>query len=189
MDVAKIIASLSQTEQVKIVVFGDYALDEYLYIDPTHDELSAETEKIAYQIHRKFLSPGVGGTIANNLRALGAQVICIGIVGNDGQGYELLECLSAIGADITHMVHSDTLCTCTYLKPMRKDADGTYQEMNRLDFRNFTEPPMEVQQEMVHQLISVLDWADGVIITDQFYQRNMALLLTGCANSSVPLPL
>ena len=173
MDTARIISSLKDTEKVRIVVFGDYALDKYLYIDPENDEPSAETGMPAYQVHRKFLSAGVGGTITNNLRALGAQVICIGIVGEDGEGWELLNCLRRVGADISHMVRSDSLCTCTYTKPMRMGTDGIYREMNRLDFRSICERPMELQREMMCQLESVLDMADGVIITDQFYQRNM----------------
>ncbi len=174
MDVTKIISSLKNTGKVKIVVFGDYALDKYLYIDPENDEPSAETGLPAYQVHRKFLSAGVGGTITNNLRALGAQVSCIGLIGEDGEAWELLNCLKAVGADVTHMVRSDSICTCTYTKPMRKGSDGVYRELNRLDFRSICERPMEVQREMLRELESVLDWADGVIITDQFYQRNVS---------------
>ena len=87
MDVEKIISSLKNTDKVKIVVFGDYALDKYLYIDPENDEPSAETGMPAYQVHRKFLSAGVGGTITNNLRARGAQVSCIGLIGEDGEAW------------------------------------------------------------------------------------------------------
>ncbi|WP_444658874.1 bifunctional heptose 7-phosphate kinase/heptose 1-phosphate adenyltransferase [Caproiciproducens sp. R2] len=173
MDIDKMISVLKNVAQVKVVVFGDYALDKYLYIDPEHDEPSAETGETAYQVHRTSLSAGVGGTITNNLRTLGAQVVCIGLVGDDGQGYELLRCLRETGADVSHMVSCDVLCTCTYMKPMRRGTDGIYREMNRFDFRSFIQRPIEVQREMMRQLESVLDWADGVIITDQFYQRNM----------------
>ena len=173
MNIQNIIDALSRAPQAKLAVFGDYALDKYLYIDPARDEPSAETAMPAYQVHRKFLSAGVGGTITNNLRALGAQVACVGVVGSDGEGWEILSCLRREGADVTHMVQTDRLCTCTYTKPMRKDAQGVYHELNRLDFRNFEEPPREVQQQMLQRLEEVLDWADGVIITDQFYQRNM----------------
>lgn len=173
MDIDKMTTVLKNTAQVKVVVFGDYALDKYLFINPEHDEPSAETGKTAYQVHRTFLSAGVGGTITNNLRALGAQVVCIGLLGDDGQGYELLRCLRETGADVSHMVRSDALCTCAYMKPMRRGVDGIYREMNRIDFRSFIQRPMEVQREMMRQLESVLDWADGVIITDQFYQRDM----------------
>lgn len=176
MDEKEIISVLKRAGEAKIIVFGDYTLDKYLYSDPTRDELSVETGLPAFQVHHQFLSAGVGGTITNNLRAMGAQVVCIGIVGNDGEGYALLKCLQNIGADVSHMVKTDTLCTCTYTKPMRKGADGVYHEANRFDLRNFKEPPQTIQQELLNQLQSVLDWADGVIITDQFYQRNLGAL-------------
>ena len=176
MDVNKIIQSLANTSNTKIVVFGDYALDKYLYIDPERDEPSAETGMPAYQVHRKFLAAGVGGTITNNLRALGAQVTCIGIVGDDGEGFELLRELEKIGADTTYMVKEETMCTSTYTKPMRKGEDGVYREMNRLDFRNFSEPPVCVQEKVINNLKEVLPKADAVLITDQFYQRNMGVV-------------
>lgn len=176
MDVNKIVQSLANTADSKIVVFGDYALDKYLYIDPERDEPSAETGLSAYQVHRKSLAAGVGGTITNNLRALGAQVTCIGIVGDDGEGFELLRELDKIGADTTYMVKEASMCTSTYTKPMRKGEDGVYREMNRLDFRNFSEPSVRVQEKVLSNLKEVLPSVQAVLITDQFYQRNMGVV-------------
>ena len=187
MDVNKIINSLANTENSKIIVFGDYALDKYLYIDPERDEPSAETGMPAYQVHRKFLAAGVGGTITNNLRALGAQVICIGIVGDDGEGFELLRELQKIGADTSFMVKEDSMCTSTYTKPMRKCEDGVYREMNRLDFRNFAEPPARVQEQVLTNLKCALKEADAVLITDQFYQRNMGVVTDSVRNALAEL--
>lgn len=45
-DTRAIINSLAHTKDVRIVVFGDYALDKYLYSDPENDEISAETGKM-----------------------------------------------------------------------------------------------------------------------------------------------
>lgn len=176
MNIQKIAERLSQTAQAKIIVFGDYALDKYLYIDPKRDEPSAETGLSAYQVHRKSMAAGVGGTITNNLRAMGAQVICIGIVGEDGEGVELLRELEMTGADTRWMVKDPSLCTSTYMKPMRKNPLGIYEEMNRLDLRNFEEPSMETQKKLLQNLEEALEEADAVLITDQFYQRNMGVV-------------
>ena len=101
-DLQIISAALSKSEHSRIVVLGDYALDKYLYIDPKRDEPSLETGLTAYQIHGKRMSAGAGGNVVSNLRALGAQVTCISLVGDDGEGYELLRCLKAIGANRLH---------------------------------------------------------------------------------------
>lgn len=175
-DLQVISAALSKSELSSIVVVGDYALDKYLYIDPARDEPSLETGLTAYQIHGKRMSAGAGGNVVSNLRALGAQVTCISLVGDDGEGYELLRCLKDIGANTDYMVHAADLCTCTYTKPMRLQSDGSWQEMNRLDFRNFAPPSMEVQRRIIENLEKCLPHADAVLVVDQFCQRNLGTI-------------
>lgn len=172
-DLQAITAALSESELSRILVLGDYALDKYLYIDPKRDEPSIETGLTAYQIHGKRMSAGAGGNVVSNLRALGAQVTCISLVGDDGEGYELLRCLKDIGANTDYMVHASDLCTCTYTKPMRLQSDGSWQEMNRLDFRNFAPPSMEVQEKLIENLEACLPHVDAVLVVDQFCQRNL----------------
>ena len=172
MEISNIIEALKRTKQAKIIVFGDYALDKYFYIDPENDEPSAETGLPAYQVNRKHLSAGVGGTITQNLRSLGANVICIGIAGNDGEGFELLHILESIGADTRYMVKTDQMFTCTYIKPMRRQALGGYTELNRMDIRNLFEPPSDIQDKLLANLEAAIPEADAVLVTDQFYQRN-----------------
>ena len=176
IDGEKIIRALEGAGQVRVLVFGDYTLDKYLYIDPARDEPSVETGLTAYQVHDKRMYAGCGGTITNNLRSLGAQVISIGLMGRDGEGYELQRCLDAVGADTASMVRTGELCTCTYTKPMRLQPDGSWQEMNRLDFRNFAPPSMALQQQLLERLEERLGEADAVILIDQFVQRNLGVI-------------
>lgn len=176
MDAGKIARALDRAGEVRVAVFGDYCLDKYLYMDPKRDELSVETGLMAWQIHEKRLFPGAGGTVASNLRSLGVQVICIGLMGDDGEGYELRKALEAIGADASRMVVSKELCTGTYTKPMRLQEDGSWKESNRLDFRNFQEPPRKLQEQLLANLESCLSRVDGVILLDQFFQRNLGVI-------------
>lgn len=173
MDVTPILRALEGVGRARIAVFGDYALDKYLYIDPARDELSVETGLTAYQVEAKRCFAGAGGTIVNNLRALGAQVVCVGLAGDDGEGFELLRCLEEQGADTVHMIHSGAVCTSTYVKPMRRQHDGSYMEMNRLDIRNFIPPPSELEGQLLEELEAVLPSLDAVIVIDQFVQRNL----------------
>ena len=125
------------------------------------------------------MAAGVGGTITNNLCSLGVKTTCIGLIGDDGEGYELIKALEKVGADTAHMVKTNTLCTCTYTKPMRLGGDGTYTEMNRLDFRNFTPPTPDLEDAMIAQLEGVLDDTDVVIVTDRYFQRNAGAVTDG----------
>lgn len=172
----QIALALVKTPDITITVAGDYCLDKYLYINPTQDEISVETHLTAYQVHRKALFPGVGGTITNNLRALGAKVNCVGLLGLDGEGYELLAQLQATGANTGWMVSSSKVCTSTYTKPMRKQPSGLYKEMNRFDFRNFTPIPRSLELQFLANLEQSLLVSKSVIIADQFLERNLGVI-------------
>ena len=167
---------LDKASSRTIAVFGDYCLDKYLYIDPVRDEPSVETGLIAYQVERMSLYPGAGGTITNNLRSLGVQVQCVGLLGTDGEGYDLFKSLKKIGADTDLMVQSETISTNTYMKPMRKSDDGTHSEMNRFDIRNFKETAQELEDRLMVNLKKVLEVSQGVILIEQFLQRNCSAI-------------
>ncbi|HVI39060.1 MAG TPA: PfkB family carbohydrate kinase [Anaerovoracaceae bacterium] len=175
-NIEKIIKALDDAEKSFITVFGDFSLDKYVFSKPSKDELSVETDLVAYQVHATASFPGIGGTVANNLRSLGANVICIGLVGNDGHGIELVRCLDDIGADTGLMVVSDHILTNTYLKPMRGEIKESSVEINRLDFRNYSETSRELEEALLINLEKALKRCKGVIITDQFLERNCSVV-------------
>ena len=172
MNTDNILKVLDRTGDSVVTVFGDYCLDKYLYIDPSRDEISLETGLVAYQTVRKGLYPGAAGTVVNNLRALGARVHCVGLIGEDGEGYELLKCLERIGADTALMVRSGDIFTNTYIKPMR--GNDPYVEMNRIDIRNFKETSKELEDRLLGNLEKAARESSGVVIIEQFLERNYA---------------
>lgn len=167
MNLNEIVHILKKDFQPRITVFGDFCLDKYLYVDGERDELSLETNLTAYQISHKKLFAGAGGTITNNLLALGARVDCIGIVGNDGEGYELLKCLKNAGADVSLMIQTEERHTGTYIKPKSYIKDET-REMNRLDIKNFTSTPRHLEKQLIENLQKILANTNAVIICDQY---------------------
>ena len=164
---------LKSNKQPVITVFGDYCLDKYLYIDATRDEVSVETGLTAFQVAQKKLNAGAAGTITNNLCALGAKVYCIGILGDDGEGWELERCLKKVGADTRYMVHTFERNTCTYVKPIRCE-NASEAEINRLDIKNFTKTPLSLQEKLIDNLKKVVCFCDAVIICDQFEEEDFA---------------
>src|SRR2546428_3634346 len=81
-----------------IGVLGDLFLDRYLDIDAALTERSVETGLDAYQVVRVRSYPGAAGTVINNLAALGVKQICaVSVLGDDGEGYELLQALAKLG--------------------------------------------------------------------------------------------
>ena len=172
----RILKVVESTEKSVITVFGDYCLDEYVYSKPSKDELSLETGLLAYQINETAAYPGIGGTITNNLRSLGVNVICVGISGDDGHGYELRRALNQIGADTSLMIVTNLVMTNTYMKPMRGETKETCAEINRLDFRSFETTPSVLENLLLVNLEKALQKSQGVIISDQYLQRNCSAI-------------
>ena len=168
-------------KQPSITVFGDYCLDKYMYIDAERDELSVETGLTAFQVVRRKFYAGAAGTIVNNLRALGAQVFCVGILGDDGDGFELERCLKRTGAETRYMVLTDERSTCTYEKPIRCES-GNETEINRLDIRNFTRTPMPLQESLLENLRKAAAVSDAVIICDQYAEEDLAAVTVHIRN-------
>lgn len=176
MNVNRIAERLGSIGEKNILVLGDYCLDKYIYSDPKEDDISLETGMVARQIYAKKCAAGVAGTITNNLRALGAGVTCIGIVGDDGEGYELLKELKKIGADTRYMIVTDEITTATYLKTMLLGEDGSYREDVRFDFRNRNITSASLLDRLFANFASAIKDADGVIISDQYFERNSGVV-------------
>ncbi len=172
MDITEIVTRLDHSSEKRIVVLGDWCLDKYMYSDPKEDDISVETGMPAWQVYEKKMAAGVAGTITNNLRALGVQVTCVGYAGNDGEGFEMIKCLREIGTDTQYMITTDELCTATYLKTMRKTENGTYREDIRFDYRNRNSGSKALADKLIVNFEKAVEGADGVIVSDQFYERN-----------------
>jgi sugar/nucleoside kinase (ribokinase family) len=169
-----------------VAVIGDYCLDKYLYLYPSLDEASVETGKTAFQVRATRLFAGVGGTIANNLCALGAETHCFGVIGNDGEGFDLTNALRKIGANVDGLVVSDKVLTSAYMKPMRPDpetnpervdddgsplprpGEGAWVEGHRLDIRNPTPIASELVDELQKRFLEKVATFDAVVVSDQF---------------------
>ena len=173
MNVKAINKLLKDSKKPVITVFGDFCLDKYLYIDAMRDVLSVETGLTAFQVVQKKLYAGAAGTITNNLRELGAEVYCVGILGDDGDGYELERCLKGVGAETRFMIRTSERSTCTYEKPIRCQ-NGSENEINRLDIRNFTKTPMSLQEKLIENLEKAIGGSQAVIICDQFEEEDLA---------------
>ena len=175
MNMKNIVQKLKFTSNKNIVVLGDFCLDKYIYSSPEEDDVSVESGMPAWQIYNKKTAAGVAGTITNNLCALGAHVTCVGIVGDDGEGYDLCKELKKIGVDTTYLILSEDIVTATYLKTMRKKGEA-YEENLRFDFRNRQIVSNELLDRLLVNFKTAIKDADGVVISDQFYERNSGVV-------------
>ena len=149
-----------------VLVVGDFFLDKYLILERAQSEISIETGLEAYQVTAVRTSPGAAGTVVSNLRALGAGVQVLGVIGDTGEGYELQRDFAMMDVDQSLLMVRPDLFTPTYTKPMMTELDGTVHELNRLDIKNRSPLPVEEEALLIARLRKAVPEAGAVIVSD-----------------------
>ncbi len=171
---------LSRFPEISLAVVGDFFLDKYLIVDRALSETSLETGKEVLQVVEIRHSPGAAGTVCNNLAALGVgELYAMGLVGEDGQGYELRQGLELRGVLLHYLRSVPDFFTPTYTKPMERLADGAEVEMNRIDIKNRRPLPEVAEAQMIDCLREISQRVQGVIVSDQVQEEGYGLITAG----------
>src|SRR5579872_2219014 len=99
------------------LIVGDICLDRWCEYDPGMSEPSRETGIQRIGVVSTEVTPGAGGTVANNLAALGiGRAAVLGVLGRDGYAFELTQALNARGISTDLLVRNEEVPTFTYTK-------------------------------------------------------------------------
>ncbi len=176
---ARLAALIDGFAAARIAVVGDCFLDKYLDVDPALEETSVETGRPAHQIVNIRTSPGAAGTVMNNLASLEpAALHAIGIIGDDGEGYELRCGLEQLACNIEHLHVSPDRFTPTYCKPRNVDDPSLAGEHARLDTKNRTPTSADLEQQVLESVRAVADKVDAIIIADQINENDCGVMTT-----------
>jgi len=154
---------------LSIAVLGDFCLDRYLEIDPAKREVSLETGLPVHNVVNVRAQPGGAGTILNNLSALGVGAIFpIGFIGEDGEGLELWGAMEKRpGVRLDYLLKTVQRRTFTYCKPLVMAPQKPPVELNRLDFKNWTETPALLQGVLLERLRTAAGSVNAIIVLEQ----------------------
>jgi rfaE bifunctional protein kinase chain/domain len=151
---------------LKVLVAGDVCLDRWCRYDPREGLASRETGLPRVGVVSTEVTPGAAGTIANNLAALGAgRVAVLGVVGEDGFGWELDQALRARGIDGDLLIRSAEVPTFTYTKLINKATD--VEDLPRIDFIHTREISAELEARVMGLFLRVVGDFDVIIVSDQ----------------------
>ena len=155
---------LERIPSLRALVVGDICLDRWCTYSPALAEPSRETGIPRVAVTSTVITAGAGGTVANNLRALGCGTVSVlGSIGDDGFGYELRQALARVGADSSLLVTSP-LPTFTYTKLL--NADTGDEDLGRIDFIS-PPPPASIDHEIVARLLRSASDYDAILVADQ----------------------
>ena len=156
---------LARIRGLRALVVGDICLDRWCTYDPALSEPSRETGLDRVAVVSTVITAGAGGTVANNLAALGARrVAVVGTMGDDGFGFELRQALERAGIDHSLMVTAP-VATFTYTK-LLNFVTGE-EDRGRVDFVNPSPPPPEAETAILENLRQAAADFDVVLVADQ----------------------
>lgn len=151
---------------LRVLVAGDVCLDRWCRYDPREAEPSRETGLPRVGVVSTEVTAGAAGTVANNLAALGAgRVAVLGVVGEDGFGWELAGALAARGIATDLLIRSADVPTFTYTK-LINDATGE-EDLPRVDFIHTRAIAPALESRVVSKLTEVANDFDVIIVSDQ----------------------
>ena len=163
MDWAGLIESFHKS---KVLVVGDICLDRWCRYDPKQCPPSVETGINRIGVVDTNVTPGAGGTVANNLASLGAgKVAVLGAIGQDGFGFELERALSQRNIDYHLLVATPEMQTFTYSKVINIETD--LEDKPRFDFINSRPLPSEVEDQLIVNFSAAYKNFDAIVVADQ----------------------
>ena len=163
MPVPEILAAFPR---LRALVVGDVCLDRWCRYDPALADPSRETGIPRIAVVSTVVTPGAAGTVANNLAALGAgEIAVLGMVGDDGFGYELRHALAARGIAHDLLVDAPGIPTFTYTKLINRDTEC--EDFPRIDFVYPRPLPEPVERELIARFERIAPLYDVILISDQ----------------------
>ena len=155
-----------EPKDVNIFLVGDFMLDKYIVGDV--ERISPEAPVPIVKVTNEFATLGGAGNVARNLRAIGTNVRCVGLIGHDYDGIQIKDNLDGIGA--SHRMIEELATTTVKTRII---ADERKIQMLRLDEEDIIDPDAasELIIEIINQNFSkdrfnyivVSDYAKGTI--------------------------
>jgi rfaE bifunctional protein kinase chain/domain len=157
---------LAEFHRLSALVVGDICLDRWCTYDPAASEPSRETGMPRIGVVHTEVTPGAGGTVANNLATLGAErVAVLGAIGQDGFGMELSRALGERGVSSELCVRTAEIQTFTYTKVI--NGQSGIEDQPRLDFINIRPLPREVERKILDNLQMAVESFDVILVAYQ----------------------
>ena len=144
---------------LKVLVAGDFMLDEYLW--GKVERISPEAPVAVVDIQRESRTLGGAGNVVNNLVALGAHVEVLGLVGDDHPASVLKAELVRLGVGVAGLFTDPERRTSRKTRVM-----GDSQQMVRIDRESRAPAPPGLVAAAQEYLRTCLAGVHAVVLSD-----------------------
>lgn len=149
---------ISRFRSLRILVLGDFMLDHFVM--GRVDRISPEAPVPIVDVDREEFHLGGAGNVVMNGKSLDAQMIPLGVIGNDWAGERIRELF------LEEQLSSDGLLTSERPTTLKTRILAHQQQVVRVDREQRTPISNELQSQLVNQFMEVIDSVDGIIVSD-----------------------
>ncbi|MEL6222400.1 MAG: PfkB family carbohydrate kinase [Cyanobacteria bacterium J06627_8] len=155
---------LSAFSQVRVLVIGDLALDEFMTGEVERVSREAPVMILRHESTRQV--PGCGANSVCNFASLGASVQAAGFIGNDDQGRAIQRLFAEQIVNTDGIFVDGDRPTVTKTRISGHARQSVTQQMVRVDRKSDALPSLALQQKLVNYIQQQIHQVDCVVCSD-----------------------
>jgi rfaE bifunctional protein kinase chain/domain len=184
----RLLELVGQFSECKVLVFGDFMVDEFVFGEISR--VSREAPVLILRHKEVNACPGGGANTVANVSSLGAEVVPLGMIGDDALGDTLVSLWP--GSVTRDFVFRDSAFQTTRKSRILAGSSHSFrQQVVRLDYEHEIQLSRQDEDKMIGSLGELLPSADVLVISDyslgNLTQRLRSEAIRLAATSSVPV--
>ena len=165
MDKKKILDNLNKLKEPRILVIGDFAIDEMVFGQT--ERISREAPVLILEHSETKIILGTASNAANNISSLNlGKVGAIGVLGDDYYGKVLINALNEAKINTDFMVVDKERKKKKKTRISGSCSQSVTQQIVRIDRQTKTPVTGEVEKKIIENIKKAMPMYDGVILSD-----------------------
>jgi D-glycero-beta-D-manno-heptose-7-phosphate kinase len=162
-DPGRLLQLIDGFARVRVAVFGDLIVDEFIYGDIAR--VSREAPVLILNYDSTEIVPGGAGNAANNVAALGGSAIPVGFTGRDETGSRLIDALRP-SVDVRAIVRPREFRTPTKTRILAGGVHSAKQQVVRIDRAASPQVTDSDHHAIATKLMNVAARSDALLVSD-----------------------
>jgi len=163
----RLIKIVESFPKITITVLGDLVADEFIFGEISR--VSREAPVLILKHRERTVLPGGGANAIQNLADLGANVLPVGVLGEDEPGRLLLKGFRAKHIPVSGVLKDKSYNTVTKTRIVAGMSHTARQQVVRIDREPQAEPNRNLKRELVLAARQYARASDAILISDYGY--------------------
>jgi D-beta-D-heptose 7-phosphate kinase/D-beta-D-heptose 1-phosphate adenosyltransferase len=159
-----IIQLLQSRKHPHVMVVGDIMLDRYIWGNA--ERISQEAPVILLRADHREERLGGAGSVAMMLQHLECRAAIAGVIGRDENGERVLTLMRQLGIDTSAVIPDSSRPTTVKERYIGRAQTRHPQQMIRVDYEERHTIHYNIEQEIVHRILSLIESTDIILVSD-----------------------